>query len=60
MKTIKEITGATQSAMHGWDFEDLVDGGIEETRVVEESDNHAKIQCDLADGQRFYVTVTLT
>ena len=60
MKTIKEITGAAQCAIHGWNFKDLLDGGVEGTQIVEESDSHAKIECDLADGQMFYLTVTLT
>jgi hypothetical protein len=56
--TIEELAEATQSSMHGRAFDDLVGGGVEETNVEHQNDTYAKIRCDLADGQRFYVTVT--
>ncbi|MEM9360452.1 MAG: hypothetical protein AAGB04_30105 [Pseudomonadota bacterium] len=55
---LKAIAEAAQTAMHSWEFDDLVEGGVEETRIEEKTALNIRIKCTLANGETFRINVT--
>ena len=55
---LKNIASVAQMAMHSWEFDELVEGGVEETQIEEKTAMNVRIRCTLANGETFRINVT--